>query len=50
MRNEMIVVGEDRPGFELPSEFAGNGEQASVQHGQPVRSAKVMLLAIRADG
>ena len=50
MRDEMVVIGEDRPGFKLPTEIARNGEQAPVQHAQPIRAAKVMLLVIGAGG
>jgi len=44
------VIGKDGPGFKLPTEVARNGKQTPVQHAQPFRSAKVMLLVIGADG
>ena len=37
MPDKMIVIGKHRPGFETPTEFFGNSEQATMQHAQALR-------------
>ena len=49
VRDAMVVVGKDRPGFEPPTEVESYGEQTPVQHSQPVRPSEMMLSFVRAD-
>src|SRR6059036_765714 len=48
MRNEMVVVGKNRPGFKLPAEVARDGEEAAVQDTESVRATEVVGFQIRA--
>ncbi len=46
--DEMAVVREHHPCFELPSEITGQFQQAAMQNRQPFTAAEVVLLEIRA--
>ena len=46
----MVVVGENRPGFELLAVIARDREQASMQYPEAVCAAEVMYLEIGAGG
>src|SRR6266496_5682775 len=48
MRDEMVMVGENSPGFELPAEVACDRKEAAVQHAEPVRPTEVMDLRVGA--
>jgi hypothetical protein len=50
MRDEMVMVGENSPGFELPAEVACDREQAAMQHPQAICTAEMMGLEIGASG
>src|SRR5881397_3051834 len=50
MRDEMVMVGENSPGFELPAEVACDRKEAAVQHTEPVRATEVMCLFVGAGG
>src|SRR6266567_2205043 len=50
MRDEMVMVGENSPGFELPAEIACDRKEAAVQHTEPVRATEVMCLFVGAGG
>ena len=41
--DEMIVIRENRPRFQLPAEFRSDPEQAAMQNGQPPFARKSML-------
>ena len=48
--NEVIVVREHGPSFELPAEVASHGEQTAMQNCQAICTAKVMCLQVSAGG
>ena len=50
MRDEMVVIGKDRPGFEIPTKVGRNCEQTAVQYRKPIRAPKEMLLVICTGG
>src|SRR6266487_3825738 len=50
MRDEMVMVGENSPGFELPAEVACDCKEAAVQHTEPLRATEVMCLFVGAGG
>src|SRR6266700_4599091 len=50
MRDEMVMVGENSPGSELPHEIACDRKEAAVQHTEPVRATEVMCLFVGAGG
>jgi hypothetical protein len=49
--DEMVVVGENGPGFRLPAKIRSDFEQASMQYCQPGSALEIMLMQIgaRAD-
>ena len=48
--DEVVVVGEHRPRFELPAKISGDGEQAAMQHAQAFLAAKMVRLLVGAGG
>src|SRR6266516_1878045 len=48
MRDEMVMVREHSPGFELPAVVPRDRKQAAVQHAEPVRPTEVMGLRVGA--
>ena len=46
MRDEMVVVGKDGPGFEPPAVLCRDLQQPSMKHGEPLCSLKMMKLSI----
>src|SRR5437667_4379586 len=50
MRDEMVMVGENSPGFELPAVVPRDRKQAAMQHAEPVRPTEVMGLFVGAGG
>jgi hypothetical protein len=50
MPHEMIMIGEDRPCFELPAKLCGYFQQAPVEDSETVRATKMMLFKKGAGG
>jgi hypothetical protein len=48
MTNNVLVVREYGPRLQLPAKLCCYGEQAPVQFAEPICTAKMMLLAVRA--
>jgi len=46
MANKMIMVGENCPGFKLPTEIPCHGKQSALKNGEPFPGAKMMGLLI----
>ncbi len=50
LRDEVVVIGEHGPRFEIPIEIARHREQAAMKNGEPFAAAKMMLFEISASG
>jgi hypothetical protein len=50
VRDEMVMVRENGPSFQLPAEIARNGQQTAMQYPQAVRATEVMSPLIGAGG
>jgi len=50
MRDEVVMIREHSPCFEVPAVIACDGEQTAVQHAQTIRAAEVMRLLVCAGG
>ena len=46
VRDEMIVIGKDRPSLESPAEFLRHRQKPAMQHRQPNPRTKMMFMLI----
>ena len=50
MSNEMIMVGEDCPSFEVPAEIRGQFEKAALENIEAFRRMEMMCSLVSAGG
>jgi len=50
VRDEMVVIGENRPCFELPAKVAGHGEESTMQNTNASCATEVVRLEVGAGG